>query len=105
MFNSHNSIPNLSNQNIFIINYLDKAKINFCTLLRQLLQMTIISQVNFLLEHIFFTQIIPNYTIVNGSKHLKHINSVSAAGPDALPGKFWHYSHSLLVLFLSIIII
>jgi hypothetical protein len=47
--------------------------------------------------------IAPDFSPTNVAKHLKHTKPASAAGPDGLPGIFWHSLHACLALPLSII--
>jgi hypothetical protein len=86
--NSHSSIPNLRNQNTLIVNDLDKAN-EFL----QTFKASFTADNNIpgdLPAEAYFppTDIIPDFSLSSVSKHLKNINSASAAGPDALPVNF-----------------
>jgi hypothetical protein len=99
---SHSSIPNLCSEGKIIVNDKDKAT-EFLNTFKCSFTADNGKLGNIPSAYCVPTNITPDFSVLNVSKHLKSVKPASAPGPDGLPGCFWHNLHAALAFPLSII--
>jgi hypothetical protein len=98
---SHNSIPNLRKDKNYITSNADKAA-EFLNTFNESFTADD-GLLGFIPVQCQPTDIQPDFSPTSIAKHLKSVNSRSAAGPDGYPGIFWHSLYHSLALPLSLI--